>query len=193
MAPREPTRQQLSSKLGYSQNTPSFLLKFKNKMAGIPDEDDEEDPEFEDDGSGRPPIPRRPAIPERPADEAGSADEDDADEKPQVVVLREGKHLTEREAENVRRREKGLPPLPDSSAPAEQTPPAPPGGAPATGTKTPAPSLSFSSSKEGIKKPLGKRKAVGDPEGDKDLSGKKGLKKKPKKESKKLLSFGDDA
>ena len=33
----------------------------------------------------------------------GSADEDFADEKPQVVVLREGKHLTEREAENVRR------------------------------------------------------------------------------------------
>lgn len=78
-------------------------------MAGIPDDDDEEeDPEFEDDGSGRPPIPRRPrpAIPERPADDLGSADEDDGDEKPQVVVLKQGKHLTEREAENIKR--KGL-------------------------------------------------------------------------------------
>ena len=30
--------------------------------------------------------------------------EDDGDEKPQVVVLKEGKHLTEREAENERRK-----------------------------------------------------------------------------------------
>jgi hypothetical protein len=105
MAPKEPNRHQLSSRLSYSQNTPSFLLKLQNRIAGIPDEEEEEyDDEFEDDGSGRPPIPRRPAIPERPEDEPGSADEDDGDEKPQVVVLREGKHLTEREAENVRRK-----------------------------------------------------------------------------------------
>lgn len=94
----------MSSKLSYSQNTPVFLQKLKNRMAGIPDEEVESDPEFEDDGSGRPPIPRRPAIPERPDNDPGSADEDDGDEKPQVVVLREGKHLTEREAENVRRK-----------------------------------------------------------------------------------------
>lgn len=75
-------------------------------MAGIPDEDeDEQDDEFEDMGDGRVPIPRRPAIPERPEGDPGSADEeDDMDEKPQVVVLREGKHLTEREAENVKRK-----------------------------------------------------------------------------------------
>lgn len=104
MAPKEPTRQQLSSKLSYSQNTPAFLQKLQNRIAGIPDEDEsEEDNEWEDDGSGRPPIPRRPAIPQRPVDDPGSADEDNADEKPQVVVLRQGKHLTEREAENVRR------------------------------------------------------------------------------------------
>lgn len=80
-------------------------------MNGIPDEDDEEnydeDNEFEHVGEGRAPIPRRPrpAIPERPADDPGSADEDDAyaDEKPQVVVLKAGKHLTEFEAENIRR------------------------------------------------------------------------------------------
>lgn len=43
---------------------------------------------------------------QRPADDPGSADEDDyeKDELPQVVVLKQGKHLTEREAENVRRK-----------------------------------------------------------------------------------------
>lgn len=110
MAPREPTRAQLSSKLSYQQNTPNFLLKLQNRMNGIPDEeepedgDDNDNDEFEYVGSGRPPIPKRPAIPERPKDDPGSADEDDGDEKPQVVVLKAGKHLTEREAENVRRK-----------------------------------------------------------------------------------------
>lgn len=112
MAPREPTRAQLSSKLAYQANVPAFLQKLQNKMNGIPDDDaDDEDaesydPEFEHVGGGRAPIPRRPAIPERPADDPGSANDDDdfADEKPQVVVLKEGKHLTEREAENIRRK-----------------------------------------------------------------------------------------
>lgn len=104
MAPKEPTKHQLSARLSYNQGKPAFLQKLQNRMAGIVDSEDEEDEEFEDDGSGRPPIPRRPAIPERPASQPGSEDEEDGDEKPQVVVLREGKHLTEREAENVRRR-----------------------------------------------------------------------------------------
>lgn len=75
-------------------------------MAGVVDDDEEEDEEFEHVGNGREPIPRRPrpAIPERPADDPGSADEDFDDEKPQVVVLKEGKHLTAWEAENVRRK-----------------------------------------------------------------------------------------
>lgn len=104
MAPKEPTKHQLSSRLSYSQSTPAFLQKFKNKIAGIADEDEDEyDDEFEDLGNGRVPIPRRPPIPERPADDPGSEDEFE-DEKPQVVVLKEGKHLTEREAENVRRK-----------------------------------------------------------------------------------------
>ncbi|KAF5341382.1 hypothetical protein D9758_012265 [Tetrapyrgos nigripes] len=61
----------------------------------------------------------------RPPDNAGSADEDEyfEDEKPQVVVLKEGKHLTEREAENVRRKEKGLPPLSDPSNPSSSSQP----------------------------------------------------------------------
>lgn len=115
-APKEPTKAQLSSRLSYSQNTPAFLLRLQNKMAGVSAPEDEDEPKYEDDefedfarGSGRPPIPKRPAdsrpaIPERPADDPGSADEDDGDEAPQVVVLKEGKHLTEREAENERRK-----------------------------------------------------------------------------------------
>lgn len=103
MAPKEPTKHQISSRLSYSQNTPAFLQKLQNRIAGIP-EDDEGSESEQWDGTGRPPIPQRPAIPERPDDDPGSADEDDGDEKPQVVVLREGKHLTEREAENVRRK-----------------------------------------------------------------------------------------
>ena len=89
-------------------------------MAGVPDNDYEDDgydeygrDEYEhvNDGSGRPPIPRRPPIPERPADNPGSADEDEGDddedrdgERPQIVVLKEGKHLSEHEVENERRK-----------------------------------------------------------------------------------------
>ena len=107
--PKEPNKHQLSSRLSYSQSTPLFLQKLKNRIAGAPDDDfDEEEEEWEDDGSGRPPIPKRlrerPAIPERPADDPGSADEDDLDERPQIVVLREGKHPSEREVENEKRK-----------------------------------------------------------------------------------------
>ncbi|KAJ7040321.1 hypothetical protein C8F04DRAFT_253209 [Mycena alexandri] len=195
MAPnKEPTRQQISSRLQYNANTPKFLQKLQNRIAGVADEDEEYDDEFEpDDGSGRPPIPRRPAIPERPDNDPGSADEDDGDEKPQVVVLREGKHLTAREAENVRRQERGLPPLPD---PAESTSKSPPDSetkdkAPAK-PKTATPSLSFSSTKNGFKAGAAKRKAalIGSKA---DGSAESHPKKKAKKESKTLLSFGDDA
>lgn len=103
MASKEPTRHQLSSRLQYESHVPAFLQKFHNKIKGIAEDDDDE-PQYYDDGSGRPPIPVRPAIPERPSDDPGSADEDNEDEKPQVVVLKVGKHLTEREAENERRK-----------------------------------------------------------------------------------------
>ncbi|TFK35565.1 hypothetical protein BDQ12DRAFT_687974 [Crucibulum laeve] len=191
MAPKEPTRAQLSSKLSYQQKTPAFLLRLQNKIAGVPDEE-EEDEEFEHDGSGRPPIPKRPAIPERPDEDPGSADEDDGDEKPQVVVLREGKHLSEREVQNIKRQDKGLAPLPDPEdivaklklpEPSKDTP---------SGSKTQPQGLSFSSGKASSKS--SKRKAVGQPEDDKDEPKDKKLgKKKPKKASKTLLSFGDDA
>lgn len=190
MAPKEPTRAQLSSRLSYSQNTPAFLRKFQNRVAGVPDEDEDDDDEFEYDGSGRPPIPKRPAIPERPSDQAGSADEDDGDERPQVVVLKEGKHLSQKEAENERRKARGLPPLPE-----------PLGVVPADSHETlnEAPvkarsrdSLSFSS-KAGMKPSTsGKRKAVGDPGEHGSKDGEKKTKKKAKKASRTLLSFADD-
>ena len=113
---REPTKHQLSSRLSYQQKTPAFLRRLQKNYGGgrrgDDDDDDEEeedgptygDGEFEDDGSGRPPIPVRPSIPERPKDNPGSDDEDGDDEKPQVSVLREGKHLTEREVQNEKRK-----------------------------------------------------------------------------------------
>lgn len=101
--PKEPTRHQLSSRLAYSQGTPAFLQRLKNQVSGIPNEshDNEEDAFNEWEAtSGRPAIPRRPTPPSRPEDDPGSADEDFDDEKPQVVVLKEGKHLSAEAAEN---------------------------------------------------------------------------------------------
>ncbi|KAF8912278.1 hypothetical protein CPB85DRAFT_1252749 [Mucidula mucida] len=153
MPPKEPNRHQLSSRLSYSQETPAFLQKLKNRIAGIPDED--EDDEFE--------MMARVARPFHP----GSDDEDNADEKPQVVVLREGKHLTEREAENIRRKEKVY---------RLARPEAPPTDIPVKEKKDkPNPSLSFSSSSA---KPPPKRTVK---------------KKKNTKKNSTLLSFGDDA
>ncbi|EIM90940.1 uncharacterized protein STEHIDRAFT_127979 [Stereum hirsutum FP-91666 SS1] len=210
-APKEPTKAQLSSRLSYSQNTPAFLLRLQNKMAGVSAPEDEDEPQYEDDefedfarGSGRPPIPKRPAdsrpaLPERPADDPGSADEDDGDEAPQVVVLKAGKHLTEREAENERRKAKGLPPLVDSKE-TDAKPetkdgvPKEPGRA-QTQLEKQKNSLSFNSSGSDAKK--GKRKvAVLQSEdlrdGDQSRPEKK-QKKKAKLERKALLSFDDDA
>ncbi|KAH8100783.1 hypothetical protein BXZ70DRAFT_1071446 [Cristinia sonorae] len=200
---KEPTRAQLSSRLAYSSQTPAFLLKLQRKIAGQQDEDEDEPQyeDFEDDGSGRPPIPRRPAIPERPAEDPGSADEDDGDEAPQIVVLREGKHLSEREVENEKRKAKGLPPLPENIAADDKDS----SSASASTSSKPATekqqALSFSSSgsrSSGAKK----RKAVGDGkddekqrrhEGDKKKGGSTAPSKKPKKAEKKLLSFDEDA
>ncbi|PPQ76550.1 hypothetical protein CVT26_013262 [Gymnopilus dilepis] len=215
MAPRdrEPTRAQFSSKLAYQSHTPNFLLKLQNRMNGVPDEEDD-DEEFEYVGGGREPIPKRPRppIPERPAEDPGSADEDAGDEKPQVVVLKEGKHLTEWEAENIRRAEKGLPPLPDSNASIEESKlaeEAPKESSPST-SKSANQGLSFSSSsKPGVTK-SNKRKAVGQldelkaelksmekgkekGQSKSSDSGSKSSSKKAKKNKKTLLSFGDDA
>ncbi|KAI8982715.1 hypothetical protein BD414DRAFT_537735 [Trametes punicea] len=192
---KEPTRQQLSSRLTYQAKTPAFLLRLQHQH-GAGGRADDDDDEYEYVGDGRPPIPRRPAIPERPDDEPGSAAEDDEDEKPQVVVLKEGKHLTERDVENERRKAKGLPPLPEPSAEGGE-----PGDEPSKHTATAVPKqsnapqgLSFSSG-AAVKGKNAKRKAVGDGRDDQDKpqAPEKGNKKKAKKQDKKLLSFGDEA
>ena len=108
MPPKEPSRYQYSSRLTYNEHTPAFLRRLQNKVSGAADDEDDDFDEWQA-ASGRPPIPRRPTPPQRPAEDPGSAEEDDdPDEKPQVVVLREGKHMTaeeaERYAENERRK-----------------------------------------------------------------------------------------
>jgi hypothetical protein len=208
MSAKEPTRQQLSSRLRYQSHVPAFLQKFQNKIQGIADEDEDE-PQYYDDGSGRPPIPVRPAIPERPDNDPGSADEDDADERPQVVVLKEGKHLTEREAENERRKgacprqiqtfvltrllEKGLPPLPDTDKTVESDIKDDVKSDVNSSKKDKeAGSLSFSSGGPRAQQSNKlKRKIVGDVDGS-DESTKKVSKKKSKKAGKGPLSFGED-
>ncbi|KAG0701228.1 hypothetical protein DFH29DRAFT_577170 [Suillus ampliporus] len=193
MSAKEPNRHQLSSRLQYQSHVPAFLQKLQNKIQGITDEDEDE-PQYYDDGSGRPPIPVRPAIPERPDDDPGNVDEDDVDERPQVVVLKEGKHLTEREAENERRKEKGLPPLPDPNKMVENDAKddAKPDMNSSKKKHKESVGLSFSSS--GAKAQQSnklKRKVVGDLDGSDD-----GTKKVSKKKSKKIrkgpLSFGED-
>lgn len=222
MAPKEPTKHQLSARLAYSQNTPAFLRKLQSRVSGIPDEDSDENPEFEDDGSGRPPIPRRPPIPERPSSDPGSGDEDRDDEAPQVVVLKEGKHLSAREVENEKRKgklsgvpprfpfplpfpffhiqqAKGLPPLPDPSASAS-------GDAKESKAKKPDAkekiSLSFSSSASSgspskSRPMMAKRKAVGSGRGEDGGEGSGGdpasKVKQVKKKPRVGLSFADDA
>ncbi|KAH9838546.1 uncharacterized protein C8Q71DRAFT_535533 [Rhodofomes roseus] len=187
---KEPTRNQLSSRLAYSAQTPAFLLRMQARVNGTAE--DEDDDEYEYDGSGRPPIPKRPAIPERPDDDPGSAEEDNGDEKPQVVVLREGKHLSEREVENEKRKAKGLSPLPDIVE-GEAEAPASGSTSQKDSAEKQAHSRSFGSI--GLKTKSTKRKAVGDARDDEPPTGKptKGMKKKPKKAEKKLLSFGDES
>jgi len=198
MAPKEPTKHQLSARLTYSQQTPAFLRKLQSRVSGIPDEDSDENPEFEDDGSGRPPIPRRPPIPERPSNDPGSGEDDMDDEAPQVVVLKEGKHLSAREVESEKRKAKGLPPLPDPSetvsADAKESNAKKQDAKERTG-------LSFSSASSGpppkSRLMTAKRKAVdsarGEDEGKGGGGGTASKVKKVKKKPRVGLSFADDA
>ncbi|KLO11576.1 hypothetical protein SCHPADRAFT_830925 [Schizopora paradoxa] len=196
---KQPTPYQFKSQLAYNSTTPAFLQRIKNQMAGRSGREDEEDydswePESSS-GSGH----RRATPPRRPDDDPGSADEDDDDEKPQVVVLKEGKHLTELEAENERRKQKGLPPLTrtdldTSKSKEEALEDDKEGKAKSDSKKSQNHSLSFSSGLASSKGPSKKRKvAAGDDE--RENSGQPGeTSKKSKKKAKKgksLLSFED--
>ncbi|THH11018.1 hypothetical protein EW145_g919 [Phellinidium pouzarii] len=189
MAPKEPTRYQVSSRLAYSQSTPAFIQRLKNNVAGVSNEDEHDAFDDWQAASGRPPIPRRPSPPQRPDDDLGSADEDDGDEKPQVVVLKEGKHMTAREVENEKRRARNLPPLPDESHETEDN-------TREDGKKDTKEKMKAGDS-DSVKSTGKKRKAVGD-DLDEVVN-----KEKPEKKSKKttkakkanngaLLSFGDN-
>ncbi|ODO05772.1 hypothetical protein I350_04833 [Cryptococcus amylolentus CBS 6273] len=184
MAPREkgPTKNQYSQGLTYVAQKPSFLQNFGAPPAST---------------SGR---PGREALPERPSEGewAGGSDIEDEDEEdewsralggggdegPQVVVLKEGRHLSRDEIERERRRAKG-----------EKTPP--PEEIKTKAPKDPSAKTDKEPKRPIIPKPnLNKRKLVGnDPEEDKaDDAKKDGVdrKKKKKKAKKGLLSFNEE-
>jgi len=176
--PKELTRGQLTKGLGYQENVPSFLRALHARVNNPYGNDEDENAPQSD----------RPPIPTRPEGEA-SGDEESGEEKPQVVVLREGKHLSELEAENEKRRAKGLPPLPQKTDSKSDT--AEPSTERSNTKGKPPKGLSFGSGKAPSKDK--KRKVIGDGwEDTKDTAEHKGKKtKKSKKESKGLLSFGD--
>ncbi|GAB1527443.1 hypothetical protein RhiXN_03432 [Rhizoctonia solani] len=167
-----------------------------------PDEEDGNvyNPDWDRDvsSSGRPPIPSRPPIPTRPGESSkpnggrngtpSEDEEDSGDEKPQIVVLKEGKHLSAKEVEREKRRAQGLPD--DESEPDEKSTEAP--EAKAKPSKAKSSTFSDPHVSTGAK-PKAKRKIIGDgagSQGDKDKISEKPKKKKAKKETK-LLSFGD--
>lgn len=109
--PREPTRQQVSSRLAYSSSTPAFLQRLQaqvsrqtgRRVGDVDYDEDEPQVEFESLDADRPAIPVRPRSPKPDDDAAKDTDEEPEDERPQVVVLKEGKHLTTAQVENEKR------------------------------------------------------------------------------------------
>jgi hypothetical protein len=130
---KELSKHQLSHRLQFQSHTPNFLRAFQAKVSGFrtggPGDDDEDGPQYANgdefgaeggkDEFGRD-IHTEPTVDEfgREIRRETSAepnngskgmrgrggDEEDEDEMPQVVVLKEGKHLSAREAENERRK-----------------------------------------------------------------------------------------
>ncbi|KAG8886771.1 tRNA (guanine-N(7)-)-methyltransferase (tRNA(m7G46)-methyltransferase) [Tulasnella sp. 403] len=141
-----------------------------------------------DDGDGRPPIPTRP-------EGESSGDEESDDERPQVVVLKEGKHLTVEEVENEKRKAKGLPPLAKNTLGQGDAPASSSSSVPGKSAEKANTGLSFSSNKNSNEKTKKRKVIDGDREGD-SSSAKPSIaatkkSKRSKKESKGLLSFGD--
>ncbi|KZT34008.1 hypothetical protein SISSUDRAFT_975668, partial [Sistotremastrum suecicum HHB10207 ss-3] len=117
--PKEPTRQQLSSRLSYQQTVPSFLRAYQNRVAGRASSYDEDEPEVVEEGGvdefGRDIVrerPRSPTVKDTKNDlgEPSPEHEEQDDEAPVVVVLKEGKHLSAEQAAEERRLAQGLPP-----------------------------------------------------------------------------------
>ena len=222
-----PSDRLISQRLQYNAKTPAFLLALQGKVSGKTvneDEDDAEDPEMEQLDVNRPAIPRRPRglVAEDQAQDRGDDDAESGDEKPMVVVLREGKHLTERQAENERRKgmcwpcfsptttlvsyiaplAQGLAPLPELENKNDELKSARPSlGAttsPSHKSSTRTEPLSFSSSAKGSS--TGQRSAnvhrlkrkASVPQDEKASKDLEKSKKKKKKESKSLVSFGDE-
>ncbi|ORX40803.1 hypothetical protein BD324DRAFT_647711 [Kockovaella imperatae] len=131
--PKELTRNQVSNGLTYVANTPSFLKNFGKPPPSPPPAERFDHSE----SSGR---PGREPLPERPRDgkwAKGSDDEKDdtnnpdsddewgeiygggGEDGPQVVVLKEGRHLSADEVKRERRRAAGKPsksPSPEAAA-----------------------------------------------------------------------------
>ncbi|KAH7098102.1 hypothetical protein BKA62DRAFT_403339 [Auriculariales sp. MPI-PUGE-AT-0066] len=214
---REPNKHQLSARLAYNSTTPAFLQRMQKQIGrqtgrkvgsydpNDSEEEDQEAPqiEFETLDENRPAIPVRPKSP-RPSNSSlkksnkdDEIDEEPEDELPQIVVLKEGKHLSKEEAENEKRIAQGLPPLP-LNQPAEATSDVPTGQGTSATKRTQPPSMSFSSSSSkdaANKKSTAKRRADELREDDSRDAGpvlKKAKTKTKKKDDKKLLSFADD-
>ncbi|RSH81269.1 uncharacterized protein EHS24_008709 [Apiotrichum porosum] len=195
--PREPTRNQVSNGLQYVAQKPAFLQQFGFGGGRRDDSDDEDD---EGQGSS---SRRGRDLPSRPkdgkwaggSDDEGANDEKDGrirdewdemyggDDGPQVVVLKEGRHLSADELARERRKAAGLP----SPPPADR---------PETDASKPTPTSTTDAATAGNKKPQrptpagAKRKLVGDAVAS--ASADEGSKKKKKKKAVKgLLSFDE--
>ncbi|KAG8889376.1 hypothetical protein FRB98_004469 [Tulasnella sp. 332] len=209
--PPKQTPHQLSKGLGYSQTTPgpyafscpitwwpnysgcppAFLVALQQRIAGN-----------ELGNSGIEGSDGRPPIPTRPEGEASGDDESD-EEKPQVVVLRTGKHLNEVEVDNEKRKAKGLPPRPTADeqgivvqAVSGSTTTSKANDKDLKGLSFYSASGAASSTSKG---PSRKRKVIGveaqlvsDGKGEDQMAGKKVKKLKKLAQSKALISFGDE-
>lgn len=110
--PPKTTNAQLRNRLAYNSGTqPAFLRALQARISGKPDptlqDDDTSDADWEQLDANRPAIPRRPdasADADRDRLNDNGEDEEDGDEKPTVVVVKEGKHLTELEVITEKRR-----------------------------------------------------------------------------------------
>lgn len=117
---KEFTKHQISHRLQFQSHTPNFLRAFQAKVSGFRTGDGDEDedaPQYANGdefatGGDEPVVDEFGREIRRGSEEPPKAqsrrdknpEEDEEDEMPTVVVLKEGKHLSAREAENERRR-----------------------------------------------------------------------------------------